>query len=106
MTDALGRATRFEHDERGLVTAVVRPDGSRETRAYDEAGRLVERVDANGDVTTIGHDDLGRVLSRTTDEGTTTDRESVGRGKSGSVRVDLGGRRYIKKKQKKTTLTL
>src|SRR3546814_21157433 len=43
----------------------------------------------------VGGDDLGPLLGADRQ-----DRKSVVEGKSGSVRVDLGGRRLIKKKQK------
>src|SRR3546814_13961888 len=41
--------------------------------------------------------DNGRITIRDNQ----ADRKSVGKGKSGSVRVDIGGRRSIKKKKKK-----
>src|SRR3546814_20672246 len=41
--------------------------------------------------------------AQATDRGRRLDRKSVVEGKSVSVRVDLGGRRIIKKKQKETT---
>ena len=48
MTDALGHATRYEHDDHGVLRAIHRPDGASEHFEYDEADRLIAHTDALG----------------------------------------------------------
>src|SRR3546814_18400033 len=56
----------------------------------------------------IGHAtrDTSRKVGHATRDAAKQDRKSVVSGKSGSVRVDLGGRSIIKKKQHNTTTSI
>src|SRR5687767_4288241 len=54
--DAEGRATRWEHDRAGRVTARILPGGQRETSEYDLGGRLVAKTDFLGRTTRYAYD--------------------------------------------------
>src|SRR3546814_12504951 len=78
--------------------------------ALDDGGCFGKRYDAGnpGEFPRISHGDgvavLGKVKDNDADDHRTIDRKSVVLGESVSVRVDLGGRRIIKKKKNYTQL--
>src|SRR3546814_16364091 len=85
-------------DERAGAGSAVqiprqRPGPRRDRRLYPDLARQDSRAIA----ARLSH--LGEGQCR----GEAADRKSVGEGKGVSVRVDLGGRRVIKKKKKSTT---
>ncbi|MEQ8848076.1 putative Ig domain-containing protein [Botrimarina sp.] len=67
-SDALGRVTRFVHDQRGLLTETILPDDTplddrdnlRTRTAYNAAGQVVEQTDEAGRVTRFEYDRAGR----------------------------------------------
>src|SRR3546814_14292482 len=84
---SVGRKRRNRHERRGSHgegQKLLHGNKSFQVRNSVKPGQRVADLP--------GH--LERVVART------TDRKSVGEGKSVSVRVDLGGRRIIKKKKK------
>jgi RHS repeat-associated protein len=101
VTDALGRTTTFEYDERRDVVATVLPGGQRvltptdanghprrtvdplgrETHyRFDERGNLTKVIDAAGAVTTLDYDDRDRPVRRTDALGNTWTSEYDERG--------------------------
>ncbi|MER7517086.1 putative T7SS-secreted protein [Streptomyces sp. NPDC126499] len=68
-TDALGRTTRFEVDERGRVTAETGPDGGVTRFTYDARGRVLSRTDPLGHTTVFAYDGEGRLSSVTRPDG-------------------------------------
>src|SRR3546814_12835418 len=83
-----------------------RVDGrkTRRTDRFEERQRIVAQVDDFGlDIVAAGgRDHPHRQLHAAAGADRPADRKSVVEGKSVSVRVDLGGRRIIKKKKNKT----
>lgn len=63
VTDGIGRATRFEYDESGMLCAIYSP-GHEETGVhfdYDEEGRLVRILHENDTEALYSYDDTGRL---------------------------------------------
>ncbi len=87
MREPDGATTRFEYDDRNLLTATVQRDGTRKEytygllnelltdtldpsglnlvtqRSYDPVGRLISQTDPSGQSTTYTYDGIGRVVS-------------------------------------------
>lgn len=61
ITDALGRTTRFDLDDRGNVIRATDPLGNVTGLAYDARGLLASTTDAEGATTTIERDGFGNV---------------------------------------------
>src|SRR3546814_20124282 len=92
---ALHRAAVVEEDEW--------PSGMRAERAQQIADRQVPPKGGSGGGSEGGRGGGGRVRHVALGKGRHLDRKSVVEGKSVSVRVDLGGRRIIKKKTNEKT---
>ncbi|MEU7021308.1 putative T7SS-secreted protein [Streptomyces sp. NPDC046203] len=75
LTDALGRTTRYEVDDRALVTAVTEPDGAVTRYTHDARGRELSRTDPLGHVTRFAYDREGRLTTVTRPDGRTTGAE-------------------------------
>lgn len=71
--DALGNVTVFER-KNGLLTGIVRPDGSSEAFEYDAHENLICRTDAEGHRTEYGYDAADRVVTVTDGRGNTYSR--------------------------------
>src|SRR3546814_11074518 len=87
----------------GNVTSATDPSGATHSWVYDESSRVISETDAAGAVTTYGYVGDSRVPTTATDAvggeiGRASCRERVCQS-----RVDLGGRRIIKKKKQQTT---
>jgi RHS repeat-associated protein len=65
LTDAEGRETKLEYDERLNVVAHTDPLGNRETKEYDVRNRLIRSVDAKGNVTLFRYDGNNNMVART-----------------------------------------
>src|SRR3546814_16556591 len=76
-----------------LVSGMARSSGRAEPKLY-----IQRRCRSRREETVEGRAGLRRALSR--------DRKSVVEGKSGAVRVDLGGGRTIKQKNEETQTTI
>ena len=61
--DALGRTTRYEHDDLGNVIQTTRSDGSVETYRFDEEGRLLETQTPGGARIRWSYDGVGHLLA-------------------------------------------
>ncbi|MEN1728162.1 MAG: RHS repeat-associated core domain-containing protein [Pseudomonadota bacterium] len=61
-SDELGQAREFEHDSRGLVTAMIDADGSRRSISYNDFGATTQIVDRNGEVRDYVYDDAQRLI--------------------------------------------
>src|SRR3546814_19821109 len=83
--------------------AVGPGQSAREIDEYaDLRGRAVGVDRQAPDLVGAGHRQVEVLLVRRENEAVGADRKSVVEGKSVSVRVDLGGRRYLKKNKKQT----
>ena len=51
ITDGEGNQTRYDLDAWGRITAIHKPDGSRETYTYDYAGNVTSATDGKGNTT-------------------------------------------------------
>lgn len=71
-TDALGRRTVYEYDERGDIVAVVNALGQRQATPFDERGNPAALVDALGRTTRYTHDARGNLSSVTDAAGAST----------------------------------
>jgi len=65
LTDAEGRETEIEYDERLNVVLRIDPMGHREEKEFDERNRLVRLVDARGEETTFVYDGNSNLIMRT-----------------------------------------
>jgi len=72
LTDAEGRETELEYDERLNVVLRIDPMGHREEKEYDERNRLVRLTDARGEETTFAYDGNNNLVMRTNALGETT----------------------------------
>lgn len=72
LTDAEGRKTEFEYDERLNVVARTNPLGDVEIKQYDERNRLRRIVDHKGNQTLLTYDGNNNVVARTNALGQTT----------------------------------
>jgi YD repeat-containing protein len=72
-TDALGRVTRYEYDARSNPTAVIRPDGSRQSIRYDDQNRVVAVLEGNATRWRYDYDLQGRLTARTNGIGERTE---------------------------------
>ena len=54
MKDSLGSEFHYTYDLNGNQTAVIYPDGSKESVEYDARGRITGKNDRNGNKTTYG----------------------------------------------------
>ncbi|MGW4162808.1 putative T7SS-secreted protein [Streptomyces sp. NPDC004788] len=79
-TDALGRSTRFEVDERARITAETGPDGAVTRFTHDGRGRVLSRTDPLGHTTLFAYDEEGRLASVTRPDGRTMSAEYDGLG--------------------------
>ena len=59
-----GAAMRFEYALDGSASAIVYPDGSRQTYVLDAASRVTGATDASGATSSIAYDQLGRIAAR------------------------------------------
>jgi RHS repeat-associated protein len=57
--------TKYQIDNRGLVTSVTDARGKVTTMAYDAAGNLIARTTPMGEKTTYAYDQTGRLISTT-----------------------------------------
>lgn len=64
-TDARGRTTRYTYDELGAPTAVIRPDGTRETAENNAFGQPLMVVQADRHVWRMEYDDRGNLTAET-----------------------------------------
>lgn len=71
-TDAEGRETELEYDERLNVVLSIDPMGHREEKEFDERNRLVRLVDARGEATRFAYDGNNNLVMRTNALGETT----------------------------------
>ncbi len=70
-TDAAGRVTRYDYDERGRPTKTTWPDGTSEETGYDANGNETRKTDIAGRATTNDYDALNRPTKVTNPDGTT-----------------------------------
>ena len=56
MTDACGNVTKYEYNDLEHKTAVILPDGSKQTTTYDARGNVLGQTDAEGAKTTYTYD--------------------------------------------------
>ncbi|MET9376058.1 putative T7SS-secreted protein [Streptomyces sp. NPDC002992] len=75
ITDALGRTTRYEVDERRQIVAETDPTGAVTTYERDARGRLLSRTDPLGAVTRFSYDEEGRLVSAVRPDGRTATAE-------------------------------
>lgn len=106
ITHSSGGSVVFERDSLDRITAIVDPEGNRQTYAYDAAGDLVAHTDAEGGVTRFRYtgvhdiveviDPLGRLVERREydADGRLTAIISSG-GERTTLTHDLAGRREI-----------
>ena len=102
LTDAEGRETKIEYDERLNVVARTNALGNRETKEYDVRNRLIRAVDFNGNETRFRYDGNNNLVARTNALGETAtyvydaeDRrvESINAlGRSSRTEYDAAGR--------------
>jgi len=69
-TDALGRRTEFDHDERGNLIAVLEPTGNTTRFEYDDNRLLIAVVLPGGARVKFEYDHLQRLTARTAPDGT------------------------------------
>ena len=62
--DGRGIESRFEHDDAGNVTAVIYPDGLRESMSYDSAGNPIRFTGRNGATTAFTYSAQGQLLRK------------------------------------------
>jgi RHS repeat-associated protein len=72
LTDAEGRETKLEYDERLNVVARTNPLGNRETKEFDVRNRVTRVVDFNGNETRFQYDGNNNLVARTNALGETT----------------------------------
>jgi RHS repeat-associated protein len=72
LTDAEGRETKLEYDERLNVVARTNPLGNRETKEFDVRNRVTRVVDFNGNETRFQYDGNNNLVARTNALGHTT----------------------------------
>ena len=53
VTDWNSRVTTYSYDAASRVTQVLRPNGTKQTRAYDDAGQLTQLTELAADGTTV-----------------------------------------------------
>ncbi|WP_247730448.1 NosD domain-containing protein [Halovivax limisalsi] len=80
-TDAAGRTTAYEYDDRGNLVAVTNPAGAQRTFEYDATGDRVAATDPAGHRTTYAYDHRGFLTGVTEPTGavTTYEFDAVGR---------------------------
>ncbi len=61
--DGNGGKTAYDLDHWGRITALVNPEGSRETYSYDHAGNITETRDARGGTIRYDYNSLGKVCA-------------------------------------------
>lgn len=61
-TDALGRQTTREYDERGLLARQTHPGGCQERFTYDAEGQLISTIDRRGFETQFAYDPRGKLV--------------------------------------------
>lgn len=88
-TDALGLTTRYEYDDRGNLTLVQNPDGSKLEMAYAE-DRQVAATDAVGGRWTWQYDENGRLSKRINSQGGETQFQ-YDQGRLTALQDALGG---------------
>ncbi|MFE5481360.1 putative T7SS-secreted protein [Streptomyces sp. NPDC056527] len=91
-TDPTGAVTRYERDGRGRPLSRTDPLGSIGRFSYDEDGRLVAVVRPDGRVTTTEYDVLGLPVRVTRPDGTTVRQTFDERGNRTSVTEASGAR--------------
>ncbi len=67
-----GLITRYEHNERGLVTKTIKPNGQSVSYDYDSYGRVIRTVNEYGRSSLTDYDILGRKTAETDYFGRTT----------------------------------
>ena len=67
ITDGEGNRTRYELDAWGRITAIHKPDGSKETYSYDYAGNITSAADGNGGTITYRYNSMN-LLSEIVDQ--------------------------------------
>ncbi len=72
VTNSLGEVTAYSCNPLGLVTKIVRPNGSELRFEYDETTRLLAEIDELGRRTTYAYDERGNRTSVTGPDGATT----------------------------------
>lgn len=92
-TDALGRVTVNEYDDRGNPTVLVKPDGATTRFSWDARNRLVAHEDARGGQWAWRYDSVGRLLERRASDGTWTGYQHDA---GYLTAVDLGGGRPMR----------
>ncbi|WP_329118633.1 putative T7SS-secreted protein [Streptomyces sp. NBC_01353] len=75
ITDALGRTTRYEVDDRRQIVAETDPTGAVTRYERDGRGRLLSRTDPLGSITRFSYDEDGRVVAAVRPDGRTTTAE-------------------------------
>ncbi|MFD7323107.1 putative T7SS-secreted protein [Streptomyces sp. NPDC059875] len=75
VTDALGRTTRYDVDERRQIVAETDPTGAVTRYERDARGRLLSRTDPMGAVTRFAYDEEGRLVSAVRPDRRTTTAE-------------------------------
>lgn len=72
-TDALGRKTVYQYDDRYRKTGVTYPDGTSEQYEYDKDDNLIQMTDRNGYVWEYMYDNFGNLIRSIDPEGYQTE---------------------------------
>ena len=72
VTDALGRSTQYEYDQRQDIIATIRPDGSRVATPFDASGKPAAQTDPLGRATRYQFDQRGNLTMMTDPSGAVT----------------------------------
>lgn len=73
--DPSGAITSLEHDERGRMTAAVRPEGTRVEKRYDDRDNIIEVRIGEAAIYRYESDEQNRLLRTTFPDGFTVNRE-------------------------------
>jgi len=71
LTDALGNVTSYEYSLAINTTAIIHPDGGRESITYNDAGHVLQQIDPLGRITSYSYDENFNILTETNDRGET-----------------------------------
>jgi len=65
LTDALGNVTSYEYSLEINTTAIIHPDGGRESITYNDAGHVLQQIDPLGRITSYSYDENFNILTET-----------------------------------------